>query len=335
MIDGKRIEYKHFLEQQISHIEKHTAHLQKTSREKFNRETLTSIKTRGMDITREVVDLQGERRKRFLEHLRIDQSNDLNTKKLWHQLIDNLTHEYGVWFEAASYPKFWELDPTENPQRERRRFQRSYCYMEKRFFQEHVPEETIVGPPLSYLFETRYYQNLNSATSLNRNEKIIYSSSCLSVTQNSETKGELVVSSSQVYFVAEEQLVPFSKSKSVNSNMASMVRNHHSSNKTLDSFSFPISDICEMHKRRYMLKDVAIELFLVNGVTRMIAQVSINDRDTLYQLLAKEYYVPVPSDEKLLNLSVLWRHRNLTNFDYLMQLNTLAGRTYLGNYSFL
>lgn len=330
VVENKRSEYQQSLSLSIEIIQRRSQTTQKNSLETFTQETIAAITARAMEITQEVINLQGLERKRFLEHLRVNQSLDLRTKHLWHQLISQLTHEYGIWFEAGSYPKFWELDPTENPQRERRRLQRSYCLMEKRFFQTHVPDEVIVNPPLSYLFDTRHYQSINIQTVLHRNEKIEYQCRCMNVTPNNEIRGELLVGTTRIYFVADEQLLTVNKSKSINSAMTTIGYNHHSFNDDSKSFSFAIDDICEMHRRRYMLKDMALELFLINGITWMIAHVATNDRENLYRLLSKRDLIHFRKEEVLTEIQASWKQGHITNFEYLMQLNKLAGRTYLG-----
>jgi lysosomal-trafficking regulator len=330
IVEEKCLEYHNSLKQTIETIEKRCQIAQKSSLDTFTKVTIHSITTRAMEITQDVINFQGLERKKFLEHLRQIQSIDLRTKHLWHQLISQLTHEYGIWFESASYPKFWQLDPTENPQRERRRLQRSYSLMAKRFFENHIPDEILVNPPLSYLFDTRHYQSPNSHMSLYRNEKIDYQCRCTNVTLNSEINGELLVGIQRIYFVADEQLSTLTTTKSTNSVMTAIGYNHHSFNDDSNSFSFTIDDICEMHKRRYMLKDVAIELFLINGITWMIAHATTHDRDNLYRLLTKRGLVHYRHEETLNDIQTSWKQGQITNFEYLMQLNKLAGRTYLG-----
>lgn len=330
--EQKYHEYTNTLNQLIEATQKRSLTTHKSSLQTFTDVTISTITTRAMEITQEVINLQGHERKKFLEHLRLTQSLDLRTKHLWHQLIAQLTHEYGVWFESLSYPKFWELDPTENPQRERRRLQRSYCIMEKRFFQSQVPDEVLINPPLSYLFDTRHYQSVNIQTVLYRNEKIEYQCRCTNVTPNNEIKGELLVGTTRIYFVADEQLSLLTKNKGGNSAMTTIGYNHHSFNDDSNSFSIAIDDICEMYKRRYMLTDVALELFFINGITLMIAHVSTSDRDNLYVLLTKRNVTHLKQGEKLNDIQTLWKQGYTTNFDYLMQLNKIAGRSFLGKY---
>ncbi|CAF1316351.1 unnamed protein product [Adineta steineri] len=329
VVEEKRSEYTNTLNQIIEATQKRLLSAQKNSLKAFKEVTITTIASRAMDITQDVISLQSFERKKFLEHLRLTQSLDLRTKHLWHQLISQLTHEYGVWFESLSYPKFWELDPTESPQRERRRLQRSYCLMEKQFFQPQVPGETLVSPPLSYLFGIRHYQSANLQTVLYRNEKLEFQCRCMNVTPNNEIKGELLVGTTRIYFVADERLSTITKTKSVNSAMTTIGYNHHSFNDDSNSFSIGIQDICEMFKRRHMLKDVALELFFINGITLMIAHVSFNDRENLYKLLTKRNLIHLKHGQTVQDSQTSWKQGHMTNFDYLMQLNKLGGRSYL------
>lgn len=335
MVDDKRIEYANSLNQTIDAIQQRSQSLHKSSLEAFTSVTISTITARAMEITQDVINLQGFERKKYLEHLRLTQSLDLRTKHLWHQLISQLTHEHGVWFEPLSYPKFWELDPTENPQRERRRLQRSYCLMEKRFFQSQIPDEVLVNPPLSYLFDTRHYQSVSMQTVLYRNEKIEFQCRCTNVTPNSEIKGDLLVGTTRIYFVADEKISTIKKTKSANTAMSTIGYNYHSLNDDSNSFSFAIDEICEMYKRRFMLKDVALELFFINGITLMFAHASNNDRENLYRLLMKRNLIHFKYGETLNEILALWKQGQMTNFDYLMQLNKLAGRTSLGKISLL
>ncbi|CAF1207761.1 unnamed protein product [Rotaria magnacalcarata] len=329
IVGEKRVDYRNALNQAIGAVRQRSMSAQNSSLKTFTNVTISTITARAMEITQDVINLQGMERKRYLEHLRFTQCLELRTKHLWHQLISQLTHEYGVWFEPLSYPKFWELDPTENPQRERRRLQRSYCLMGKRFFQPEVPDEVLVNPPLSYLFDARHYQSVNIQTVLYHNEKIEYQCRCINVTPNNEIRGELLVGTTRIYFVADEQISTLKKTKSINTAMSTIGYNYHSLNDDSNSFSFAIDDICEMYKRRYMLKDLALELFFTNGITLMVAHDSNNDRENLYRLLTKRTLIQFKYGETVNEIQALWKQGQMTNFDYLMQLNKLAGRTFL------
>ncbi|OQR95008.1 vacuolar protein sorting-associated protein 53 [Achlya hypogyna] len=102
-------------------------------------------------------------------------------------------------------------------------------------------------------------------------------------------------------------------------------------------------EISELHKRRYLLQHVAIELFAHDGRNYLIAFGSGKQRERVFSLLcAKCPHVKGASSgldrnatsnellTKILGNSLLerWVHGEVTNFEYLMHLNTLAGRSY-------
>ncbi|TMW56707.1 hypothetical protein Poli38472_006717 [Pythium oligandrum] len=105
-------------------------------------------------------------------------------------------------------------------------------------------------------------------------------------------------------------------------------------------------DILEIHKRRHQLRHVAIELFAHDGRNYLITFESQTQRENVFHsLLAKCPNVrgaangmdrtAVSGDlysqlRKLLrqNMTERWIAREITNFEYLMHLNTLAGRSY-------
>ncbi|KAL0082183.1 hypothetical protein F4703DRAFT_1739478 [Phycomyces blakesleeanus] len=115
------------------------------------------------------------------------------------------------------------------------------------------------------------------------------------------------------------------------------------------------TDLKEIYKRRFLFRDVALELFFADGQNALLT-VSLKERDELYTKLAsrvtlyedstesiigageKEYLTNTLSGAfKLSNLfgtSILseltqrWERRDITNFQYLMYLNTVAGRSY-------
>lgn len=89
-----------------------------------------------MSITRQVVDIQNEERKAFIEHLRCAQSEAIENILKWQKLIDNYTHEQALWYDEKSYPKSWELDPTEGPGRVRVRLRRCHLNIDARFLKD-------------------------------------------------------------------------------------------------------------------------------------------------------------------------------------------------------
>ncbi|MGH0131459.1 UNVERIFIED_CONTAM: hypothetical protein FKN15_014968 [Acipenser sinensis] len=105
-----------------------------------------------------------------------------------------------VWYDPASYPTSWQLDPTEGPNRERRRLQRCYLTIPNKYLlRDRQKPEELVKPPLSYLFEDKTHSSFSStvkdkATS----EPIRFTRRCISVAPSRETTGK-----SGMYFVED------------------------------------------------------------------------------------------------------------------------------------
>ena len=97
-----------------------------------------------------------------------------------------------------------------------------------------------------------------------------------------------------------------------------------------------ISELREIHLRRYNLRRTAVEFFLMDQTNMFINFPSNRKRNKFYSKLLS--FRPLnlihsssrsPAD--LLRTSGLtqkWVRREISNFEYLMQLNTIAGRTF-------
>ncbi|XP_059426100.1 neurobeachin-like protein 1 [Carassius carassius] len=99
-------------------------------------------------------------------------------------------------------------------------------------------------------------------------------------------------------------------------------------------FKWPLSQIREIHLRRYNLRRSALEIFLIDQ-TNYFLNFKKEVRNKVYSrmllLLHSLSLHATHSPQELLEASGLtqkWVNREISNFDYLMQLNTIAGRTY-------
>lgn len=98
-------------------------------------------------------------------------------------------------------------------------------------------------------------------------------------------------------------------------------------------FKWPLSQIREVHLRRYNLRRSALEIFLIDQ-TNYFLNFKKEVRNKVYSrmlLLRSLSLYGTRSPQELLKASGLtqkWVNREISNFDYLMQLNTIAGRTY-------
>ncbi|XP_042558754.1 LOW QUALITY PROTEIN: neurobeachin-like protein 1 [Clupea harengus] len=98
-------------------------------------------------------------------------------------------------------------------------------------------------------------------------------------------------------------------------------------------FKWPLSQIREVHLRRYNLRRSALEIFLIDQ-TNYFLNFKKEVRNKVYNrllLLRSLSLYGTRSPQELLKASGLtqkWVNREISNFDYLIQLNTVAGRTY-------
>eukprot|EP01102_Stenamoeba_stenopodia_P003313 TRINITY_DN1325_c0_g1_i2.p1 TRINITY_DN1325_c0_g1~~TRINITY_DN1325_c0_g1_i2.p1 ORF type:complete len:734 (+),score=167.59 TRINITY_DN1325_c0_g1_i2:1-2202(+) len=96
-----------------------------------------------------------------------------------------------------------------------------------------------------------------------------------------------------------------------------------------------LEQIREVHLRRYLLRRSALEIFLVDR-TNYFLNFKKRDRNKVYNKIIQLkppnlVWYESGSPEEILKRSFytrLWQTRQMSNFDYLMQLNTIAGRTY-------
>ncbi|XP_068086135.1 neurobeachin-like protein 1 [Anabrus simplex] len=146
-------------------------------------------------------------------------------------------------------------------------------------------------------------------------EKLIISEPCELVTLMSKVWGRLEVTTSQVSFY-DTSLIQ----KDVPERL---------------DFKFSLSRLREVHLRRYNLRRSALEFFLTDQTNYFLNFTTKTRNKVFSRILSLRppnlFSYSSRSPAELLRASGLtrkWVHREITNFDYLMQLNTLAGRTY-------
>ncbi|EAW70330.1 hCG2042524, partial [Homo sapiens] len=99
-------------------------------------------------------------------------------------------------------------------------------------------------------------------------------------------------------------------------------------------FKWPHSQIREIHLRRYNLRRSALEIFHVdqsNYFLNFKKEVRNKIYSRLLSLHSPNSYYGSRSPQELFKASGLtqkWVNREISNFDYLIQINTMAGRTY-------
>eukprot|EP00063_Salmo_salar_P029398 XP_014004233.1 PREDICTED: neurobeachin-like protein 2 isoform X1 [Salmo salar] len=100
-------------------------------------------------------------------------------------------------------------------------------------------------------------------------------------------------------------------------------------------FKRPLSQLREVHLRRYNLRRSAVELFFIDQ-SHYFINFKKKVRNMVYSRILglrppNLFYFGSRSPQELLKASGLtqrWVCREISNFEYLMQLNTISGRTY-------
>uniref|UniRef100_A0A663MZ26 Lysosomal trafficking regulator n=1 Tax=Athene cunicularia TaxID=194338 RepID=A0A663MZ26_ATHCN len=157
------------------------------------------------DITQAVSLSQGMERKKVIQHIRGMYKAELSASRHWQELVQQLTHDRALWYDPVYYPTSWQLDPTEGPNRERRRLQRCYLTIPNKYLlPDRQKQEGVIKTPLSYLFEDKTHSSHSSTVKDKAaSEHIRVNRRCISVAPSRETAGELLLGKCGMYFVED------------------------------------------------------------------------------------------------------------------------------------
>lgn len=277
-------------------------------------------------VTKTVLDRQNTLRKEFLDQVSNASYYECENFHQWRKLVVMNTHPRALWYRDDQRTMWWQLDPTEGPGRVRRRLMRAPRTINDKHL---LPEaRKAVNPehaPLAYIFECAALHN-NDALSkkvITHSKEIVVvePQRCSNISPDNCCKGSVIITNRCCYFHGEEPLgdpnitkvLPWDDDASL--------------------FSWEHAEVVELHQRRYMLKNTALEVFLSSGRTILLAFDNTKERNDVFAILRKQTH-PInlqdggdsDADKKAIMLS--WQHGEITNFEYLMELNKLAGRTF-------
>ncbi|XP_021366386.1 neurobeachin-like protein 1 isoform X2 [Mizuhopecten yessoensis] len=227
-------------------------------------------------------------------------SNQENFSRMKVKLVPN--HNFDLHIEAAMLRDNQGVSETDDSEQLKRMSVAKEALVSK----ENIADDTITDEEWNVI-------SSQGPSEHNDKEKLVHSEECELVTLVDVIKGRLEVTTTHVYFF------------------------DCSSNKEEggEDFKWAVSKLREIHFRRYNLRRSALELFLVDQ-TNYFLNFQPKVRNKVYSRILSLrppnlIYFGSRSPAELLKSSGLtqkWVQREISNFDYLIQLNTIAGRTY-------
>ncbi|CAM2112910.1 unnamed protein product [Caretta caretta] len=279
----------------------------------------------------------------------------VTASQLIQKIINILTDKHGAWGNSASSRprEFWRLDYWEDDLRRRRRFVRNplgstHPEATLKAAVEHAPDEDVLlKGKQSIKSQVLGNQNSESEILLEGDDDTLSSieekdlenligpvSLCTPaqlVAPSIVVKGTLSITSSELCFEVDEEDPSFKK---IDPKILAYTEGLHG--------KWLFTEIRSIFSRRYLLQNTALEIFMANRVAVMF---NFPDPATVKKVvnclprvgigtsfgLPQTRRISLASPRQIFkasNMTQRWQHREISNFEYLMFLNTIAGRTY-------
>ncbi|XP_029950576.1 lipopolysaccharide-responsive and beige-like anchor protein isoform X2 [Salarias fasciatus] len=279
--------------------------------------------------------------------------------QLIQKIVNILTDKHGAWGNSSiSRPReFWRLDYWEDDLRRRRRFVRnpfgsSHSEATLKAAAEHVAdisasEEDVLKGKQSIRGPALGNQNSESETSLDGDEDTLssleekdldnltgpvnLSTSAQLVAPAAVVKGTLSITASELFFEVDEEEASF---KAIDPKILAYTEGLHG--------KWLFTEIRAVFSRRYLLQNTALEVFMANRtaimfnfpdaatvkkVVHSLPRVGVGTNFGLPQ--TRRISLATPKQLfKASNMTQRWQRREISNFEYLMFLNTISGRTF-------
>ncbi|CAN9498147.1 unnamed protein product [Ophioblennius macclurei] len=273
---------------------------------------------------------------RYNSMLKQQHSQSGTMLRQWKAARRGLVCERGPWAERQQDEMHWRVSSAENYSRMRLKLVRNYNFdphQEASALRDNLGVHQQRVNPESLLLEAvkqvkvsdleddilelpeedpTAANNQAEAEEAGQKEKLVLWEECELVTVVDVVPGRLELTTQHIYFYDSSQ----EKEEGVG-----------------HDFKWPLSQIREVHLRRYNLRRSALEIFLIDQ-TNYFLNFKKEARNKVYSrmlLLRSLSLYGTRSPQELLKASGLtqkWVNREISNFNYLMQLNTIAGRTY-------
>ncbi|XP_075235222.1 A kinase anchor protein rugose [Lycorma delicatula] len=276
--------------------------------------------------------------------------------RLLEKICNILSNKHGAWGysdSAAAKNEYWKLDAWEDDARRRKRFVHnprgsSHPQATLKPAVEHgAPEDAIHQACTEFHAQlaASHTQQSQSSDLMDDNELLADDRELdvdLVGPVNISTKARLIapgivapgmvsITSSELYFEVDEEDSEFKK---IDPEVLKYCDHLHG--------KWFFTEVRAIFSRRYLLQNVAIEIFLASRTSIMFA---FPDQSTVKKVIKAlprvgvgiKYGIPqtrrasMMSARQLMrnsNMTQKWQRREISNFEYLMFLNTIAGRTY-------
>ncbi|GAB1287537.1 Neurobeachin [Apodemus speciosus] len=278
----------------------------------------------------------------------------VTANQLKQKILNILTNKHGAW-GAVSHSQlhdFWRLDYWEDDLRRRRRFVRNafgspHAEALLRSAVECGTEEDVVKSKKAFRSQAIVNQNSEAelmlegdddAVSLLQEKEIdnlagpvVLSTPAQLIAPVVVAKGTLSITTTEIYFEVDEDDAAFKK---IDTKVLAYTEGLHG--------KWMFSEIRAVFSRRYLLQNTALEVFMANRTSVMF---NFPDQATVKKVVyslprvgvgtsyglpqARRISLATPRQlYKSSNMTQRWQRREISNFEYLMFLNTIAGRTY-------
>ncbi|XP_026564536.1 neurobeachin isoform X2 [Pseudonaja textilis] len=278
----------------------------------------------------------------------------VTANQLKQKILNILTNKHGAW-GAVSYSQlhdFWRLDYWEDDLRRRRRFVRNafgstHSDALLKAAGEYGTEEDVVKSKKTFRSQAVVNQNAETelmlegdddAVSLLQEKEIdnlagpvVLSTPAQLIAPVVVAKGTLSITTTEIYFEVDEDDSAFKK---IDPKVLAYTEGLHG--------KWMFSEIRAVFSRRYLLQNTALEVFMANRTSVMF---NFPDQATVKKVVyslprvgvgtsyglpqARRISLATPRQlYKSSNMTQRWQRREISNFEYLMFLNTIAGRTY-------
>ncbi|XP_053400196.1 neurobeachin-like isoform X2 [Mercenaria mercenaria] len=272
--------------------------------------------------------------------------------KLRDKVLNILANKHGAWGEPDKQKnEYWKLDVWEDDSRRRRRFIKNAIgsthpdaalkaalehgatedaiNQAREAFHAHLDSKKAQALQPDYTDE----ELLMEDTEFEREYSgpVAMSTTCKLIAPGVAINGLMSITKTDLYYEMDED---DAENKKIDSEVLAYIDYLHG--------KWNFNEIRAIFSRRYLLQNVAIEIFLANRTAIMF---SFPDHATVKKVinalprvgvgvkygLGQSRRMSSASGKQLYKMSAMtqkWQRREISNFDYLMYLNTIAGRTY-------